>query len=107
VCAGLRRQSVTKSVILNFPQSKSGNSILLQEERVFNNVAVLIKMWRVRMRKQQKEFLVNYLQNNVYLMEGRAANPTQLQRYNEKWQEFAEKLNQFKGVKKNVNSGKR
>jgi hypothetical protein len=58
------------------------------------------------MTKQQTEFLVNYLQNNVYLVEGRAANPTQLQRYNVKWQEFAEKLNQFKGVKKNVKQWK-
>jgi hypothetical protein len=54
------------------------------------------------MTKQQKDFLVNYLQNNVYLMEGRAANATQLQRYTEKWQELAEKLNQFEGAKKNV-----
>jgi hypothetical protein len=58
------------------------------------------------MTKQQKEFLVNYLQNNVYLMEGRAANATQLQRYTEKWQELAEKLNQFEGAKKNVKQWK-
>ncbi|KAJ3617760.1 hypothetical protein MTP99_006854 [Tenebrio molitor] len=39
-------------------------------------------------------------------MEGRAANATQLQRYTEKWQELAEKLNQFEGAKKNLKQWK-
>jgi hypothetical protein len=53
-----------------------------------------------RMTKKQKELLISVLESKPYLIQGRAKNGVELQRFNEKWNELAEELNKVKGARK-------
>jgi hypothetical protein len=50
-----------------------------------------------RMTKKQKELLISVLESKPYLIQGRAKNGVELQRFNEKWNELAEELNKVEG----------